>query len=277
MPIAVQSILNQTFVDWELIIVDDGSEDGTREVVHNFKSQGRIHYYFQENQGVTTARNFGVTKASGEFVAFLDSDDTVERSWLKDFATLIAETENPGYLSCGYLRNGTVKLPKFSKQICSKKYASLAGTFSIRRIIFLKIGGYDTVLKQSENWEMTARALDYCSKNGYAIVHTDKVNFSYENHPTADQTKIRDEYRGDATYHLYEKYKNGGVLNFKKDDFLFSSAVNYTRAGKFNKSRKLFYQNLKSNPSFRNLIKVLIFEIPFLRRKKWMRIKNKHE
>lgn len=271
LPVSVSSILAQDFKDWELIIVDDGSTDETENVFHQFSSDSRLKYFYQDNQGVTAARNFGVQKAEGEFIAFLDSDDKVKINWLKDFKDLIKSSPNVGYVSCGYLRNGNVSLPKSNKHISSKKYSSLAGTFALRRIIFLNIGGYDTALKQSENWEMTARALEYCAKNDLSIEHTKNINFEYENHPNAAQTKLRDEYRGDATYHLYEKYKTGGILHFRKNDLLLASAVNYTRAEKFSKSRKVFYENLKVNPSISNLIKVFIFELPGLRRKKWMR------
>ncbi|UJH91308.1 glycosyltransferase family 2 protein [Antarcticibacterium sp. 1MA-6-2] len=271
LPGAIDSICNQEITDWELIIVDDGSEDETVELLKNYSGDSRIKYFYQENKGVTAARNFGVQNATGNYIAFLDSDDEVEANWLNDFQDLIKDSTQVGYVSCGYLRNGNEKLPKLDTKISSERYSSLAGTFALRRYVFLEIGGYDPVLKQSENWEMTARALDYCTKNNLSIEHTNNINFRYENHPTAAQTRLRDEYRGDATYHLYNKYKTGGVLHFRKDDLLLSSAVNYTRAGKFQKSRKVFYENLKTHPSLGNLAKVLIFEIPALRRRKWMR------
>lgn len=71
---SIQSVLNQTFKDFELIIVDDGSTDNTKEVVEAFKDP-RIKYYFQENQERSAARNTGINLASGEYICFLDSDD----------------------------------------------------------------------------------------------------------------------------------------------------------------------------------------------------------
>ena len=271
LPAAINSILNQEVGNWELIIVDDGSEDGTEKLLDKYSDESRIKYFYQENKGVAAARNFGGKKATGDFVAFLDSDDEVEENWLKDFQNLIEDSSEVGYVSCGFLWNGKEKLPKLNQKISPSKYSSLAGTFILRRKVFTEIGGYDPALKQSENWEMTARALEYCAKNNFSIKHTKNINFRYENHPTAAQIRLRDEYRGEATYHLYHKYKEGGVFHFRKDDFLLSSAVNFTRAGKFEKSRKVFYENLKTHPSLGNLLKILIFEIPVLRRRKWMR------
>ncbi|MBI1826376.1 MAG: glycosyltransferase family 2 protein [Planctomycetes bacterium] len=76
LPRALNSVAAQTNDDWEAIVVDDGSTDDTKEVVRQFASKtGRIRYVHQPNQGASAARNRGIDAASGEFVAFLDSDD----------------------------------------------------------------------------------------------------------------------------------------------------------------------------------------------------------
>lgn len=74
---AIQSVVNQTYENWELIIVDDHSTDGTDEIVKRFKKQDtRIQYYQSEsNEGPAASRNKAITMAKGEFIAFLDSDD----------------------------------------------------------------------------------------------------------------------------------------------------------------------------------------------------------
>ena len=72
----IQSVINQSFVDWELIIVDDGSTDNTREIVEKFNlSDNRIQYHYQQNAERSAARNEGIKLAKGEFICFLDSDD----------------------------------------------------------------------------------------------------------------------------------------------------------------------------------------------------------
>ncbi|WP_028575166.1 glycosyltransferase family 2 protein [Desulfonatronovibrio hydrogenovorans] len=71
---AVDSVLGQTLADLELIVVDDGSEDATRQVLNSFNDK-RLRYYYQENRGVSAARNLGLDKARGKYAAFLDSDD----------------------------------------------------------------------------------------------------------------------------------------------------------------------------------------------------------
>lgn len=74
LPKAIESVLKQTFEDWELIIVDDGSTDNTKEVVAKYQDS-RIRYFFQENQERSAARNNGIISSKGEFICFLDSDD----------------------------------------------------------------------------------------------------------------------------------------------------------------------------------------------------------
>jgi len=71
---AIESVIDQSFSDWELIIIDDGSTDGTKQVVENFK-QDRIKYIYQTNQERSAARNNGISNAGGKYICFLDSDD----------------------------------------------------------------------------------------------------------------------------------------------------------------------------------------------------------
>jgi glycosyltransferase involved in cell wall biosynthesis len=78
----IKSVLAQTFSDLEVVVVDDGSSDGTEQTLRNIFGD-RIRYYFQPNQGASAARNRGVAEARGEWIAFLDSDDFWEREKLE--------------------------------------------------------------------------------------------------------------------------------------------------------------------------------------------------
>src|SRR5690606_30975219 len=76
----IKSVLDQTYTNWELIIVDDGSIDDTRNIVSKFRST-KIKYYYVEHSGLVGAvRNYGIRQASGEYIAFHDSDDL----WVKN-------------------------------------------------------------------------------------------------------------------------------------------------------------------------------------------------
>lgn len=91
LPKAVESILRQTYKDFELIIVDDGSSDNTCEVVKGFNDD-RIVYVHQENAGACVARNNGIDHARGEYIAFQDSDDIWHEDKLEKQLTTLRNT-----------------------------------------------------------------------------------------------------------------------------------------------------------------------------------------
>lgn len=82
----IQSILNQTFSDFELLLINDGSTDATQEICNEYASQDpRIKVFHKENGGVSSARNLGLNFASGYWVTFCDADDWVDKDWLLNF------------------------------------------------------------------------------------------------------------------------------------------------------------------------------------------------
>lgn len=82
----ISSILNQTFSDFELLLIDDGSTDNSLAVCEEFaKKDYRVHVFHKENGGVSSARNVGLDHAKGKYVTFIDSDDYIGSSWLSSF------------------------------------------------------------------------------------------------------------------------------------------------------------------------------------------------
>lgn len=80
----IDSVLKQTYTNWELIIVDDGSKDNTPEIIEEYaKSDNRIKAFHIPNEGVSNARNVGLAEAQGEYVMFVDSDDWIEPDYLQ--------------------------------------------------------------------------------------------------------------------------------------------------------------------------------------------------
>ena len=85
---AIESVLLQTYTSWELIIIDDGSTDHTKEVISKF-TDTRINYIYQKNQERSCARNNGIKVAKGQYICFLDSDDFYLANHLQSFLTHI--------------------------------------------------------------------------------------------------------------------------------------------------------------------------------------------
>lgn len=96
----IKSILEQSYTDYEVILVDDGSTDNSGEVCQSIvKKDNRFIYVRQENKGVSSARNRGIGLAKGEFIAFVDGDDCLDRNYLN---CLISEVGDNDLAVCGY-------------------------------------------------------------------------------------------------------------------------------------------------------------------------------
>lgn len=149
---AIESVLKQTYRSVEVIVVDDGSTDGTAAVVRSFES---VRYTHQRNAGQSEARNRGVDAARGELLAFLDADDL----WTSDklglqFAALESDPELDAVF--GHAQEFVGELvPGFPQP---GKPALLPGAMLIRRAAFERVGGYDPRWRIGEPLDWYSRA-----------------------------------------------------------------------------------------------------------------------
>ncbi len=92
----IDSIIKQSFEDWECLVIDDGSVDNTMEIVSNISTKDkRVKYYFQENSERGAARNLGIQMAKGKYICFLDSDDSFCQNHLESFHSFLREKQDP--------------------------------------------------------------------------------------------------------------------------------------------------------------------------------------
>ncbi|MBE7064628.1 MAG: glycosyltransferase [Ruminococcaceae bacterium] len=92
LPKTIQSVIDQSYGDWELILIDDGSSDNSGDVCIMYtEKDDRIHYFYQDNKGVSAARNYGIKNAVGDYILFLDSDDGLEMNALEVLNERITE------------------------------------------------------------------------------------------------------------------------------------------------------------------------------------------
>lgn len=98
---AIMSVLNQTYTNFELLLIDDGSNDDSGKICDWFgKKDNRIRVFHKENDGVCSARNFGLQKSHGEYIAFIDNDDEFDPNYLETFKEFITD-EIFDILKCG--------------------------------------------------------------------------------------------------------------------------------------------------------------------------------
>jgi hypothetical protein len=166
----IQSVRAQTLADWECVVIDDGSTDGTSAAVEAI-SDARVRLVQQPQQGVSTARNTGLRHASGRYLLFLDGDDLLHRDAL---ARLVAALEqNPGdvaaYGTAWALFEDGAPYPQ--KPLHRRAFPSgdvleslmrgqlfiLIGTVLVRTACAREIGGFRTDLRLSEDWEFWCR------------------------------------------------------------------------------------------------------------------------
>ncbi len=156
---AIESVLSQTFLAWEIIVVDDGSLDGTQELV---KAYPPVIYHYQDNSGVCAARNKGAKLATGDWLVFLDSDDELINTSIEDFTKVICLNPDFSLFLSGYQRVEIYKSTFTDLPGKSQGYTPfLSGTYTVCREKFLNVGGFDEILKYSENMELLLRFSQY--------------------------------------------------------------------------------------------------------------------
>lgn len=123
LPQCIDSVINQTYTDWELILINDGSKDNSGIICDEYASKDeRIKVIHKNNEGVSIARNSGIELAKGEYICFIDSDDWIEPTYLSDFR--INEFKCDFYFS-GALYDTFDKVysyKKYNEKFCRNKY-----------------------------------------------------------------------------------------------------------------------------------------------------------
>lgn len=201
---AINSVMQQTFSDFEIIIVDDGSNDNTREILTDIlTTNNKIKYIFQENHGHAVARNNGAKEAEGSLIAFLDADDYWNSKKLEKQVDVF--DKNPdidlvhgniyifyeGQENKPYIPDLSIDYNKFTPDKLYQKLLFFQidiriQTIMIKKILFERIGGFDENLTRlgSEDREFFLRAFKECKvyfTNEYLAYYMLRKNSSSKN------------------------------------------------------------------------------------------------
>lgn len=207
---AIESALAQTYPALEILVIDDGSTDDTESIVANFGD--RVRYVKQANAGVCSARNRGAAESSGQYVAFMDSDDMWLATKLEKQMAVFTRDPEIKLMHCG-MREFDSETGKTLRILIDGKDGWVAdglllwegpviigpgGTIVVDRRIFDDVGGFDPTLKVGEDW-------DFC----YRVARTYKVGFvaeplvEYRSHSAAAHRNVADMEKGMGRF--YEK------------------------------------------------------------------------
>lgn len=159
---SLQSVLNQNYLNWECIIVNDGSPDNTEEIVLEWcNKDNRFLYLSKENGGLSSARNAGIAISKGEYILPLDADDCIDAAYLSTLVPVLKLDESLAIVSCyskffeNKVDNIIYELKPKGETYHSILYVNqLVATSLFRRNCWDQVGGYDERMKNGfEDWD----------------------------------------------------------------------------------------------------------------------------
>ena len=177
----VNSILKQTFSNWELLLIDDGSTDRSYEICDEYATKDkRIEAFHKKNGGVSSARNVGLDKAKGEWITFCDSDDEILNNTFALYDRIIKEHNEIDLISCGYIiyyKSGSFKNISCKKYIISKdKKANLLNCEENSYYGFLWDKCFRASIAKKYRFDET---ISYCEDHLYTYQYLLQCQYTY--------------------------------------------------------------------------------------------------
>ncbi len=215
----LQSVLAQTYTDYEVIVVDDGSTDVSLQEAEQMQSD-KIRVLHQENQGVAVARNTGIENAAGEYIAFLDADDKWNPSYLEEIDKIVQKYPQSDIFVSAYevdLGNGKKNLseqmsaqdgclPSYWATLSSKYDFVWTSATTIRKSALVQAGLFRPGEKIGQDLDMWARV----ARNNPKVAYTSSVCVTYNRQAESNaRTRVKIAWAGAFIQDLEEELANG--------------------------------------------------------------------
>lgn len=211
---SLQSVLEQTFTDIEVIIVDDGSTDNTKQIIKSINDD-RIRYIYQDNKGACSARNRGIKEARGEYIAFQDSDDKWQRNKIEIQLSALQHNQADicfcRFTKHGYsevegqispiIRSGTIKYWDLIRNSVVSTQTILA-----KKCVFQKYM-FDSHIKRLQDYDWTIRVGKECV---FYLCDSPLVDVYLQDDSITNKTKYMDAL--ESLLHKYEKSDNKEIV-----------------------------------------------------------------
>lgn len=248
----LEDICNQTYQDLEIICINDGSTDGSEEIIKTFmKKDARFRYVEQENQGVSAARNRGLELAKGEYISFIDCDDGIERD-MYDFLLRLLEKHDADIAHCGYKKihldgsitevgSSAVQLKQNREEaleclIGGKHFTGSLCTKLYKASLFTNVK-FDEQLRINEDLFVNFKVFKKANK----IVFDGATKYLYFERGESSSTRIQNEKKLldslKVAEYIFDECKNDTCLNKTATGKLFYALTNVYRYYIFNPSQ----------------------------------------
>lgn len=260
---AISSVLTQTYQNWELLVIDDGSTDETSSLVSSF-GDSRIRYFRKSNSGAGASRNLGIEKSLGTWITFIDSDDEYDPAKI-EMQLNAASQANADLVVCGsiYLKDGVEfrrKIPEpkvdLSRALLERQKGTGVSTpiFFVRReLLVQKRILFDSSLPAYQDWDFLYQVSMH---SNYVVVphHLYKVHFQ-RGQRVHSGTNVLGAFRV-----LLAKYRTEFLSKGVLSDWLYSTILLSLKFGDVNAGELNEFRKRESSAKFFNLLSSGIFQ-----------------
>lgn len=256
---SINSVISQTFKNWELVIVNDGSKDATEKIISEYiQKDKRIKLInLLKNNGLPNARNLGVENSTGDYIAFLDSDDLWMPEKLKvqaDYHTknkrfLISHTDYDSINANGIIKRPwknimTLRKSKFGNLLPTIYYKNVIGVLTVmmKKEVFEGVNGFDIKLWGLEDQDLWIRI----AEKGYNFGYINKNLASYRVNPQGmvqNNSKYKKAYKNLISKH-YKSHSLTSVLNLVQVHYYRYFGTAYFKRGQYKLANLYFTKSL---------------------------------